>query len=58
MDTQAGGETMYKVLLADDEILIRENIKKRIPWRDLGFELAASCERTYGERKSGDYHWL
>lgn len=44
MDMQAGGETMYKVLLADDEILIRENIKKRIPWRDLGFELAASCE--------------
>lgn len=35
---------MYKVLLVDDEISIRENIKSRIPWGDLGFELAASCE--------------
>lgn len=35
---------MYKVLLVDDEILIREKITKRIPWKDLGFELVASCE--------------
>lgn len=35
---------MYKVLLVDDEVLIRENMKNRIPWEDLGFELAASCE--------------
>jgi len=35
---------MYKVLLVDDEILIRERIARRIPWEELGFELIASCE--------------
>lgn len=38
------GEAMYKVLLVDDEILIREKISKRIPWNDLGFALSACCE--------------
>lgn len=35
---------MYKVLLVDDEILIRENIAERIPWNDIGFDLFDSCE--------------
>ena len=35
---------MYKVLLVDDEALIREAIGENIPWGDLGFELVASCE--------------
>ena len=35
---------MYKVLLVDDEILIRERISQRIPWGSLGFELAGTCE--------------
>ena len=35
---------MYKVLLVDDEILIRERISRKIPWEELGFELAGSCE--------------
>lgn len=35
---------MYKVLLVDDEILIRERISKRIPWEELGYELVGTCE--------------
>lgn len=35
---------MYKVLLIDDEILVREAIAKRMKWAELGFELVASCE--------------
>lgn len=35
---------MYKVLLVDDEILIREKMAKKISWNDLGFELVAACE--------------
>lgn len=35
---------MYKVLLVDDEILIRERISRKIPWEGLGFELAGTCE--------------
>ena len=35
---------MYKVLLVDDEALIREAISENIPWEEMGFELLASCE--------------
>ncbi|MFT4007270.1 MAG: response regulator [Lacrimispora sp.] len=35
---------MYKVLLVDDEILIRERISRKIPWEELGYELAGTCE--------------
>ena len=35
---------MYKVMLVDDEILVRERISKRIPWEELGYCLAAVCE--------------
>jgi two-component system response regulator YesN len=35
---------MYKVLLVDDEALIREAISENIPWEELGFELIGSCE--------------
>lgn len=35
---------MYRVLLVDDEALIREAISENIPWEELGFELTASCE--------------
>lgn len=35
---------MYKVLLVDDEILIRERISQRIPWESLGYELKGTCE--------------
>ena len=30
---------MYKVLLVDDEILVREAISAKIEWGHLGFEL-------------------
>ncbi|MDO5422125.1 MAG: response regulator [Eubacteriales bacterium] len=35
---------MYKVLLVDDEALIREAISENIPWEDLGYRLTASCK--------------
>lgn len=35
---------MYKVLLVDDEILVREAISKKIEWNKLGFELVGDCE--------------
>lgn len=35
---------MYKVLLVDDEALIREAISENIRWEDMGFQLMASCE--------------
>ena len=34
----------YKVLLVDDEVLIREAIRENIHWEEMGFELIASCE--------------
>lgn len=36
--------TVYKVLLVDDEILVREAIGAKIEWNKLGFELAKDCE--------------
>jgi len=35
---------MYKVLLADDEVLIREAIRENIKWAELGYELIDVCE--------------
>lgn len=35
---------MYKVLLVDDEFLIREAVSAKIQWKELGFELAGLCE--------------
>lgn len=35
---------MYKVLLVDDEILVREAISKKIEWNKLGFDLVGDCE--------------
>ncbi|MEG1505282.1 MAG: response regulator, partial [Lachnospiraceae bacterium] len=38
------GEKMYKVLLVDDEFLIREAISENIHWEELGYELSNVCE--------------
>lgn len=35
---------MYKILLVDDEILVREAISAKIEWNKLGFELIGDCE--------------
>lgn len=34
----------YRVLLVDDEILIRDAIKEHIDWSNLGYELAGDCQ--------------
>lgn len=35
---------MYKILLVDDEMLIRDAISKIIKWNELGYELMGSCK--------------
>lgn len=35
---------MYKILLVDDEILVREAIRDKLKWNELGFELVGDCE--------------
>lgn len=35
---------MYKVLLVDDEALIREAISENIKWEELGYELIGACK--------------
>ncbi|WP_199619724.1 response regulator transcription factor [Paenibacillus alkalitolerans] len=35
---------MYKLLIADDEALVREAIKEQMKWAELGFECVADCE--------------
>jgi two-component system response regulator YesN len=35
---------MYRVLLVDDEVLVREAISENIKWNELGFELAGNCQ--------------
>lgn len=35
---------MYRILLVDDEILVRDAIKENIDWEGLGCELAGICE--------------
>jgi two-component system response regulator YesN len=35
---------MYKVLLVDDEVLVREAISSNINWNSLGYELIGTCK--------------
>ena len=37
-----GGE-MLKIFLAEDEVIVRETIKRMIPWEELGFELVGEA---------------
>lgn len=34
---------MYKILLVDDEALVRDSISRIIPWEKLGYELLGTC---------------
>lgn len=35
---------MYRLLFVDDEAFIREGVSEKVPWKDLGYELAGTCE--------------
>ena len=35
---------MYKILLVDDEILVRDAIRENIDWKGLDCELVGDCE--------------
>ena len=34
---------MLKIFLAEDEVVVRETIKRMIPWEELGFELVGEA---------------
>lgn len=35
---------LYRIILADDEPMIRNGLAQNVPWRDLGFDLVGTCE--------------
>ena len=41
---------MYRILLVDDEILVRDAIKENIDWKGMDCELVGDCEN--GQRGS------
>jgi two-component system response regulator YesN len=45
---------MYKILLVDDEQIVRESIKKNIKWDELGFELVDDCSNGHEAMESVD----
>ena len=38
---------MYKVLIVDDEIMIRRGLSKIIHWEEIGFEMAGQLEMRW-----------
>lgn len=39
-----GAKTMYRILLVDDEILVRDAIRENIDWESMDCELVGDCE--------------
>lgn len=39
-----GGRKLYKVLIIDDEVFIREGMRQVIPWKELGCELIGEAQ--------------
>ena len=37
-------KTMYRILLVDDEILVRDAIKENIDWKSMDCQLVGDCE--------------
>mgnify|MGYP000544473018 FL=1 len=51
---------MYRILLVDDEILVRDAIKENIDWKGMDCELVGDCENgkeaaEICKRTSGGY---
>ncbi|MFR3494370.1 MAG: hypothetical protein ACLTTJ_11525 [Blautia sp.] len=51
---------MYRILLVDDEILVRDAIKENIDWKGMDCELVGDCENgkeaaEFVKRTSGGY---
>ena len=44
---------MYKILLVDDEILVRDAIRENIDWKSLDCELVGDCENG---RQAVEFH--
>lgn len=47
---------MYKVLLVDDEILVRDAIRENIDWNSLGFMLVGDCQNGKEAKTFVDEH--
>jgi two-component system response regulator YesN len=43
MKSNKRGGAMLKIFLAEDEVIVRETIKRMIPWEELGFELVGEA---------------
>lgn len=43
MKSNKRGGAMLKIFLAEDEVVVRETIKRMIPWEELGFELVGEA---------------
>lgn len=43
-DGERAGSTPFTVVIADDEAVVREGVRDRIPWADLGYALVSDCE--------------
>ena len=51
---------MYRILLVDDEILVRDAIKENIDWKSMDCQLVGDCENgkqaaDFCEEPSGRY---
>ena len=42
---------MYRILLVDDEILVRDAIRENIDWKAMDCELVGDCDNGKAERR-------
>ncbi len=45
---------MYRILLVDDEILVRDAIRENIDWKAMDCELVGDCENGKATRNCAD----
>ena len=50
---------MLKIFLAEDEVIVRETIKRMIPWEEIGFELVGDGTSIIDQAETGssDYRY-
>ena len=46
---------MYRILLVDDEILVRDAIRENIDWKAMDCELVGDCDNGICTEPSGGY---
>ena len=48
---------MLKIFLAEDEVIVRETIKRMIPWEELGFELVGEARSSHHRYQNAVHGW-